>query len=336
MGGDGKVFENQHPEVASVLQEWIDFLDNYSDFIEEEGENTYLKEVPRGLDLPEHLLTDLRQASSQAVMVREHYNLGYHALPELYTFLDELRILVYRDCLPRESGVWGAFYRHPRLGFSLFVNVNTTPARQAFTLAHGLAHVLYHHHLPIIVCRRDSLSKREKEVERFANAWASHFLVPGKALRKQAKLLGEISPETALLLADHFRVSYSFILFRLQHEGLISKEERKSWSKYRVEDLVLRVGVPYHLLHSSTLTPRYPDLDRYPYSVLSKVRRAVENERLSVSGAAGLLRTDSTTVERELLARPKECENLEAEEFTEDLGFVSPGRKTRVSVAQLG
>jgi Zn-dependent peptidase ImmA (M78 family) len=295
-----------------------------------------LKEAPRGINLPEHFLTDLRQASSQAVRVREHYNLGHHSLPELYTFLDELRILVYRDLVPKESGVWGAFHLHPRLGFSLFVNVNAAPARQTFTLAHGLAHVLYHRHLPFIVCRRGSLSQRELEAERFANAWASHFLVPGKALRKQTKLLGEISPEIALLLANHFRVSYSFILFRLQNEGLISKEERKSWSKYRVEDLGLRVGVPYHLPHLPTPTPRYPDLDRYPYSVLSRVRKAVENERLSVSGAAGLLRTDSTTVERELLARPKERENPETEEFTEDLGFVSPGRKARVSVAQLG
>ena len=99
--------------------------------------------------------------------------------------------------------------------------------------------------------------------------------------------------------------------------------------------MALRVGVPYHLLYSSTPTPRYPDLDRYPYSVLSRVRKAVENERLSVSGAAGLLRTDSTTVERELLAKPKERDNPEIEEFREDLDFVSPGRKTRVSVSHL-
>jgi Zn-dependent peptidase ImmA (M78 family) len=329
------VFENLNQEVTSELKDWLKFLDDYAEFVEEEGGHTYLKEVPRGLNLPEHFLTDLRQASSQAVRVREHYNLGHHALPELYTFLDELRILVYRDFVPKESGVWGAFYRHPRLGFSVFVNVNTTPARQTFTLAHGLAHVLYHRHLPIIVCRRDFLSQREIEAERFANAWASHFLVPGKDLRKQAKLLGEISPEIALLLANHFRVSYSFILFRLQNEGLISKEERELWSKYRIEDLALRVGVPYHLLHLPTLTPRYPDLDRYPHSVLSRVRKAVENERLSVSGAAGLLKTDSTTVERELLARPKERDNPEIEELTEDLVFVSPGRKTRVGVSQL-
>ena len=331
------MLENLNQEATSGLKDWLNFLDDYADFLEEEGGHSYLRKAPRGLNLPEHPLTDLRQASSQAVRVREHYNLGHHALPELYTFLDELRILVYRDFLPKESGVWGAFCRHPQLGFSVFVNVNTTQERQAFTLAHNLAHVLYHHHIPIIVCRRDSLSQREVEAERFANAWAAHFLVPGKTLKEQAKLLGEISPETALLLANHFRVSYSFILFRLQHEGLISKEERELWSKYRPEDLALRVGVNYHIISQpSTPIPKYPYLDRYPHSVLSRVRKAVENERLSVSGATGLLRLDSTTVERELLARPREYENLEVEEFGEELGFVSPGRKAKANLVRPG
>jgi transcriptional regulator with XRE-family HTH domain len=43
-------------------------------------------------------------------------------------------------------------------------------------------------------------------------------------------------------------------------------------------------------------------LERYPRSVLQKVRKAVEEGRLSVSGAAGLLRVDSATIERELLS----------------------------------
>jgi hypothetical protein len=64
--------------------------------------------------------------------------------------------------------------------------------------------------------------------------------------------------------------------------------------------------------------------------VLLKIRKAVEEERLSVSGAAGLLRVDSTTVERELLADPREEKNLEAEELEGELDFVSPGRKTFV------
>ncbi len=47
-------------------------------------------------------------------------------------------------------------------------------------------------------------------------------------------------------------------------------------------------------------------LERYPNSVLQRVRKAVEEGRLSVSGAAGLLRVDSTTIERELLAQKEE------------------------------
>jgi transcriptional regulator with XRE-family HTH domain len=43
-------------------------------------------------------------------------------------------------------------------------------------------------------------------------------------------------------------------------------------------------------------------LDRYSDVVLRLVRRAVEKGRLSVSAAASLLRVDTTTIERELLA----------------------------------
>lgn len=320
---------NLSPEAILELQEWLEFLDDYADFLREEGEEPYLKGIPKDLKLPKGPLTDVRQASTQASRIRELYKLGQGAVPELYTFLDEQRILVYKGYLPAESGIWGAFYRHPQLGFSVFVNVNSTLGRQTFTLAHEFAHALYHYHLSGIVCRRDGLSPEEVEVERFANAWAAHFLVPGKALREQAKRLGGLSPETALLLANHFRVSYTFILFRLHNEGLIEREEREEWSKYRLEDLALRVGVPYGIFRLPPV-PQYLDLERYPPSVLLNVRKAVEEERLSVSGAAGLLRVDSTTIERELLADLGEEENQEAEELREELDFVSPGRKTHV------
>jgi Zn-dependent peptidase ImmA (M78 family)/transcriptional regulator with XRE-family HTH domain len=314
------------PEVLLELREWVSFLWDYADFLEEEGE-LRSKGAPWGSLVSREPVTDLRRASGEALRVRERYGLGLGPAPELYAFLDEMGVLVYGGYFSAESGVWGALYRHPKLGPSVFVNLNTTSSRQALTLAHGLAHLLYHYHLPGIVCRKEGLSPRELEAERFANAWAAHFLVPGKALKEAVKRLGELSPETALLLANRFRVSYTFLLFRLQNEGLIGEEEREAWGRYRLEDLLSRVGISYGAVHPHAPLPPDPDLERYPASVLLKVRRAVEEGKLSVSGGAGLLRVDSTTIERGLLAPPKEGKNLEAEELEEGLGFISPGRK---------
>ncbi len=315
------------PEVLLELREWVSFLWDYADFLEEEGEEPRGRGALWGFGVSKEPVTDLRRASGEALRVRERYGLGLGPAPELYAFLDEVGVLVYGDYLPAESGVWGAFYRHPKLGPSLFVNLNATFSRQALTLAHGLAHALYHYHLPGIVCRREDLSPRELEAERFANAWAAHFLVPGKALKEAVKRLGGPSPETALLLANRFRVSYTFLLFRLQNEGLIGKGEREAWSKYRLEDLLPWVGISHGAVQPHAPLPPDPDLERYPASVLLRVRRAVEGGKLSVSGAAGLLRVDSTTIERALLAPPKEGKNLEAEELEEGLDFISPGRK---------
>lgn len=211
------------PEALLELRERLVFLGDCADFLQEEGEGPGSKGGPWGFGVSREPATDLRRASGEALRARERYGLGLGPAPELYALLDEMGVLVYGGYLPAESGIWGAFYRHPWLGPSVFVNLNTTLSRRAFTLAHELAHLLYHYHLPSIVCRREGLSPRELEAERFANAWAAHFLVPGKALRGAAKRLGELSPETALLLANRFRVSYAFLLFRLQNEGLIEK-----------------------------------------------------------------------------------------------------------------
>ncbi|WP_038059368.1 XRE family transcriptional regulator [Thermus amyloliquefaciens] len=329
------------------IQRWLEFLDAYAEFLEEEGE--VLSPVPQGplKELHGGWLTDVRRASSEARKVRERLALGQDVIPDLRVLLDELGILVYhaslgeggawgRDQVPEGEGspvpIWGAFYRHPQLGFSVLVNVDSTPGRQIFTLAHELSHALYHFRLPGILCRREPLPE-EKEVETFANAWAAHFLVPGKALREQVRERvrdpRKLSPEDALLLAHHFGVSYTFILYRLLNERLISKDTLKAWSLVSPRVLAEALGLspePYRLPAPSSLG----DLGRFPPSVLRRVRRAVYQGRLSVSEAAGLLDVDSTTLQRKLLASAKEeAEPREALELSEELDFLTPGRRPK-------
>lgn len=328
------------------LQRWLEFLDAYAEFLKEEGE--LLSPAPQGV-LKElrplgGLLTDVRRASSEARRVRERLALGQDVIPDLRVLLDGLGILVYqaslgegavltegRDSAP--AAIWGAFYRHPQLGFSVLVNVDSTPGRQVFTLAHELSHALYHSHLPGILCRRDVLPE-EREVEAFANAWAAHFLVPGNALKERVEeWVGDprrLSPEDALLLAHHFGVSYTLLLYRLLNERLITADTLGAWSRISPQGLAQALGLspePYRLPAASPLG----DLGRFPPSVLRRVRKAVYEGKLSVSEASGLLDVDSTTLQRKLLAPAEEgVEPKEASELAEELmNFRTPGRRRK-------
>lgn len=331
------------------LQRWLEFLDAYAEFLKEEGEP--LSPAPQGI-LRElrplgGLLTDVRRASSEARKVRERLALGQDVIPDLRVLLDGLGILVYQASLGEglasrgeqvpegeepPATIWGAFYRHPQLGFSVLVNVDSTPGRQVFTLAHELSHALYHSRLPGILCRREALPE-EKEVETFANAWAAHFLVPGNALKERVgEWVGDprkLSAEDALLLAHHFGVSYTLLLYRLLNERLITEDTFRAWSRISPRVLAQVLGLsqePYRPPAPSSLG----ELGRFPPSVLRRVRRAVLEGRLSVSEAAGLLDVDSTTLQRKLLASAEEeAESKEALELAKELNFRTPGRRRK-------
>src|SRR6266487_4029012 len=69
--------------------------------------------------------------------------------------------------------VSGAFLPHDEVGFSILVNAQTTPGRRQFTLAHELAHALFHGRRPYV-----GWLGRPEAVERFADQFAAEFLVP--------------------------------------------------------------------------------------------------------------------------------------------------------------
>lgn len=262
-------------------------------------------------------ITDSRRAPRLAEEVRSHYDLGEDAIPDLLAFLDQQRILVYRaalDPIGDGEGVSGIFYNHPRLGYTILVNTQTTPGRQTFTLAHELAHALFHYQERGVVSRaRDADSK-----ERFADAFAAHFLVPGERLHELMATGpdGSISPYDVVRLHRYFRVSYATMLNRLRNEGLLSDGQYQAFKDVSPTSLARQLGLDCSEYTSAVDRPGV-SLATYPPSVLERVRQFVHEGELTPSGAADLLQVPVEEINSELLRPFPRATTEETREFAE-------------------
>src|SRR4030095_3299687 len=126
--------------------------------------------------------------------------------------------------------------------FSIAVNSQTTPGRRQFTLAHELAHALFHgDHIYV-----GYLGRREA-AERFANEFAAEFLVPVHSLRGVVETLGLAKVEDAeivIYLQRLFRVSYAMMLVRLQAANLSSGDDIARLREIQPVLLAERLGYP--------------------------------------------------------------------------------------------
>ncbi len=317
----GLLFRNlasQSPGGRASVGHWLRFLDDWADLLEEVGE-----ELPgrcaapvRGWREPQ-AITDSRRAPRLAEEVRGHYDLGEDAIPDLLAFLDQQRILVYRvalDPIGDGEGVSGIFYNHPRLGSTVLVNTHTTPGRQTFTLAHEFAHALFH-------CQERGLVSRTRDTdrkERFADAFAAHFLAPGGRLHElvAGSPDGGVSPYEIVRLHRYFRVSYATMLNRLRNEGLLSDQQYQDLKRVSPVSLARQLGwdcSDYML----TQTRQNVSLATYPPSVLERVRQFIHEEELTPAGAADLLQVPAEEILADLLQPFPQATPEEEREFAE-------------------
>lgn len=308
------------PEVRVEIGRWLDFLDDWAELLEdlEEGEKlTGPNRPPRRLDKGQ--VTDSRRAATLAMEVREEYGLGRDAIPNLYAFLDSEGVLVCRAPLGPldKTGISGAFLNHPKLGYCILVNADTSPGRQTFTLAHEFAHALYHYPSGGIVSQK---AEHYDPKERFANTFAAHFLVPGKELRRMVEKRSReavLDAYEALKLAAYFRVSYATLLNRLREEKLVHEEEYKWFKGHSPRMMALQVGLDpedFELPKGEN-----PYLGRYPISIIERVVRAVRDDDLTVPQAADLLNIDTYTLQQQIKAfdHPPKASEQEKHEFEE-------------------
>lgn len=313
---------SQSPQAKTAVRRWLAFLDEWADLLAECGSTLPGREISplREWRSPQ-AITDSRLAPRLAASVRAHYALGEDAIPDLLAFLDQQGVLVYRAALDEigdGEGVSGLFYNHPRLGFTILVNTSTTPGRQTFTLAHEYAHALFHYQERGLVSRTRDPDRKE----RFADAFAAHFLVPGEKLRQLAGKDSEngsgdepLSPLDVVRLHRYFRVSYATMLNRLRGEGLLSQNDYEVYRGYSPGALARSLGLD----STEYFLPREDDgvsLGAYPPSVLERVQRMIRDGDLTPTGAADLLHVSQEEILEELL-RFASASNDERQEFNE-------------------
>ncbi len=306
--------ESKDPAIQMEVNHWLSFLDQWTKLADpsKRMQKQPPKRIDRGPDF-----SDIRSVTKVSAEVREFYELGNFALPDLFAFLDEQNILVCKASLGDISaeGISGAFYNHPVLGYCILINAQTSHGRQMFTLAHEFGHALFHYGANECIV---SISGETSSREQFADAFAANLLVPSKGLKQFIEALGLLNCITeydALQLASYFKVSYAFMLNRLHFDRHINLEQRDNWQKLSPRSLAKNIGLDSVMFQNRIDDAPY--LSRYPASILKRVRELIEDDVLSVGQAASLLRLDAMTIQNELLEGPQNADASELKESRE-------------------
>ena len=297
------------------LAEFSEFLDNYAALADAVHFDI------RGLNQSPFVLTTgfetAEDARRKAEEVRAHLRLGLGPIVDIDDIAELLGITVFRAALGSDltHALSGAFFAHPSVGFSLLVNLEMTPGRRRFTVAHELAHSLFH-------------SKSEKYIlslptggakERFADAFAGEFLMPTEGIRRVMEEHGVgprvADPAEVVHLQRYFNVSYTTALVRLLRAKLINKTHFEEFKHIR--PVVLAQALGYEIGDEEfAQDPQRWRLRRFPRRFLTLIRYAVRSGEISMPSAANLARLPIDDIE-ELLADRQSDESEVSQEMKE-------------------
>lgn len=244
-----------------------------------------------------------------AERTRRHFDLGTAPMLDLREFLAMHGYHIFSIPLGSEpDDLSGLFFVHPELGPIIAVNEDQAFTRRPFTLAHELAHALFHYQLPAILCRSRSSEPRE----RFANRFATHFLVPDDALAERLikNKIGKVAnPDIVIDLARYFGVSYGAMLWRLRTAGLLDQPDDDRW---RIRPLTRAIQLGYTPTRWELGERPVPLEERFPRQYLDLALQAARDGILSERRVAELL--DVSHLEFQELLHPETLVTEEPEE----------------------
>jgi len=270
------------------LREFVEFLDAYAELADA------AKFPVRGMRQSPFVsgagFESGDDARRKAEEVRAYLRVGLGPIGDIDALCELLGVTVYRAPLGEDLAhtVSGAFYDHPVIGFSLLVNLDMTPGRRRFTVAHELAHALFHGESKYIVSTAGKPPR-----ERFADAFAGEFLMPTEGVRRVMEEQGFgpriEDPSEVVQLQRFFGVSYITALVRLRQAKFLTQLRFDSFKLIRPVLLARSLGFE---IGEEEYHPR-PDLwrlERFPSRFRRLLRLTVQGEVLSVPSAAALTR----------------------------------------------
>lgn len=178
--------------------------------------------------------TDPESAAEEvASSERQRLGLGDGPLGDLWGLL-ETDVGLRLFALPFDDArIAGLFAFTEEYGGCVAVNSNHPEERQRWTAAHEYAHFLTERFRAEITVLLKF--QRVPESERFAEAFARHFLLPASGLTRRFQTMrrargGPVTPADVLVLCQLYRVSFAAMLLRLEELRLIASG---SWQRLK-------------------------------------------------------------------------------------------------------
>jgi Zn-dependent peptidase ImmA (M78 family)/transcriptional regulator with XRE-family HTH domain len=252
-----------------------------------------LREFTPGAEIPKPqvLRRDAPQSFPEAVIaaedVRSALGLGSAPVPDMVELLEGLGCLVV--VRPLGKGGPDAAYVPRPLGIVL-LNGSHARVRQRFTMAHELAHHVFHGGFVTVEL---NIYDPHGRSEQFCNTFAAYFLMPSSGiaseLRRRFGLGRPQKPEHAFWLAIHFGVSLEAMCYQLQNLRLISLAIARDWREQDRRQLQYGLGM-------IDFRQRPPVERRWPPEFLERLRYAVDEKILDRAQVKRHLESDTQAV----------------------------------------
>jgi Zn-dependent peptidase ImmA (M78 family)/DNA-binding XRE family transcriptional regulator len=227
--------EGDDAGLESAVAKLAEFVDDYMFLFDKVQGHVIPTPPPQPVRSP---LPVEKFAEQQANEQRRLLGLGdREPIGSLRKTLDEIGIHVFIDAL--DSKLAGLYAYIDNFGYCILINRKHPQTRRRWTIAHEFGHFLFDRDRRGVDYAEPM--QRKPENERFADAFAMHFLMPSEGVKRRFhdtyQQKGDVSVGDVLRIADYYGVSLMAMVLRLESLGLV---RRRSWDAIKASGAKVR------------------------------------------------------------------------------------------------